>query len=103
MRGQLKLQYLVIYDFFRKTKTPMFINTYFILISDKEGPVYTVAWSPKNTEFCVVYGLIPTKATVFNLKCEPIFDMGGGHRNSIYYNPQGNNILFIFNNLYISI
>ena len=36
---------------------------------------------------------MPSKATLFNLKCEPVFDFGTGPRNHCYYNPQGNNIL----------
>ncbi|ERL91840.1 eukaryotic translation initiation factor 2A [Dendroctonus ponderosae] len=60
---------------------------------NKEGPIYSVEWSPKNQEFCVVYGFMPAKATIFNLKCEPCFDMGTGARNSIYYNPHGNILL----------
>ena len=36
---------------------------------------------------------MPAKATLFNLKCEPIFDFGTGARNVVYYNPFGNNIL----------
>ncbi|RZC34495.1 eukaryotic translation initiation factor 2A, partial [Asbolus verrucosus] len=59
----------------------------------KEGPIYNVAWSPKNHEFCVIYGFVPAKATIFNLKCEPVFEFGSGSINSIYYNPQGNLIL----------
>lgn len=62
----------------------------------KEGPIHSVAWSPLSNEFCVLYGFMPAKATIFNLKCEPVFDMGTGPRNSIYYNPHGNNILFYF-------
>lgn len=36
---------------------------------------------------------MPAKATIFNLKCDPIFEFGTGPRNSIYYNPQGNILL----------
>ena len=36
--------------------------------------------------------VMPSKATLFNLKCEPIFDFGTGHRNVANFNPQGNNI-----------
>lgn len=56
----------------------------------KNGPIYNIAWSPKSTEFCVVYGFMPAKATVYNLKTEPIFDFGTGPRNCCFYNPQGN-------------
>lgn len=33
---------------------------------------------------------MPAKATIFNLKLDPIFELGTGPRNSIYYNPHGN-------------
>ncbi|CAH1183593.1 unnamed protein product [Phaedon cochleariae] len=66
----------------------------------KEGPIYSVEWSPKNHEFCVVYGFMPAKATIFNLKCEPVFELGTGAKNSIYYNPHGNILLLAgFGNL----
>ncbi|XP_028276004.1 eukaryotic translation initiation factor 2A isoform X2 [Parambassis ranga] len=55
----------------------------------KNGPIYDVAWSPSSTEFCVVYGFMPAKATVYNLKCDPVFDFGTGPRNAAYYSPQG--------------
>ncbi|GAB1868971.1 Eukaryotic translation initiation factor 2A [Camponotus japonicus] len=66
----------------------------------KEGPIHAVEWSPKNTEFCVIYGFMPAKATLFNVKCEAIFEFGTLHRNSIYYNPYGNILLLAgFGNL----
>uniref|UniRef100_A0A665U5X3 Eukaryotic translation initiation factor 2A n=1 Tax=Echeneis naucrates TaxID=173247 RepID=A0A665U5X3_ECHNA len=37
----------------------------------KNGPIYDVVWSPNSSEFCVVYGFMPAKATIFNLKCDP--------------------------------
>ncbi|XP_076436058.1 eukaryotic translation initiation factor 2A-like isoform X2 [Babylonia areolata] len=57
---------------------------------DKKGPVYSVMWSPRNNEFCVVYGYMPSKVTLFNLKCEPVFDFGTGPRNHCFYNPHAN-------------
>ncbi len=57
---------------------------------DKAGPVYSVEWKPDSSEFCVVYGSMPAKATLYNTKCEPTFDFGTGPRNVSYYNPQGN-------------
>ncbi|XP_012695260.1 eukaryotic translation initiation factor 2A [Clupea harengus] len=54
----------------------------------KNGPIYDVAWSPNSNEFCAVYGFMPAKATVFNLKCDPVFDFGTGPRNAVYYSPQ---------------
>ncbi|XP_054138763.1 eukaryotic translation initiation factor 2A isoform X3 [Melozone crissalis] len=55
----------------------------------KNGPIYDVAWSPNSVEFCAVYGFMPAKATVFNLKCDPVFDFGTGPRNAAYYSPHG--------------
>lgn len=60
----------------------------------KEGPIFSVAWSPKSTEFCVIYGFVPARATLFNLKCEPIHEFGAGSWNTLHYNPHGNLILF---------
>lgn len=37
----------------------------------------------------MVYGFMPAKATVYNLKCDPVFDFGTGPRNAVYYSPQG--------------
>lgn len=59
-----------------------------------EGSLHAVAWSPRSTEFCVVYGFMPAKATLFNLKCDVIFEFGTGNRNSIYYNDFGNLLVF---------
>nr|XP_060623707.1 eukaryotic translation initiation factor 2A isoform X1 [Anolis sagrei ordinatus] len=55
----------------------------------KNGPIYDVAWNPNATEFCVVYGFMPAKATIFNLKCDSVFDFGTGPHNAAYYSPQG--------------
>lgn len=71
-------------------------NRDLFLLLGKEGPVHAVEWSPKNTEFCVVYGFMPAKATLFNAKCEAVFEFGTLHRNSVYFNPHGNNILFYY-------
>ncbi|XP_052888864.1 eukaryotic translation initiation factor 2A [Anopheles moucheti] len=59
-----------------------------------EGPIHDVAWSPKSAEFCVVYGFMPARATLFNLKCDVVYDFEPGNRNSIFYNDFGNLILF---------
>lgn len=56
----------------------------------KEGPVHCVKWSPKATEFVVVYGFMPSKAALYNLKCDVVFDFGEGPRNCAYFNPFGN-------------
>ncbi|KAH8307433.1 hypothetical protein KR044_012002, partial [Drosophila immigrans] len=59
----------------------------------KEGPVHCVKWSPKANEFVVVYGFMPSKAALYNLKCDVVFDFGEGPRNCAYFNPFGNLIV----------
>ncbi|XP_040830718.1 eukaryotic translation initiation factor 2A isoform X2 [Ochotona curzoniae] len=55
----------------------------------KGGPIYDVVWNSSSTEFCAVYGFMPAKATIFNLKCDPVFDFGTGPRNAAFYSPHG--------------
>ncbi|XP_074658465.1 eukaryotic translation initiation factor 2A-like [Tubulanus polymorphus] len=55
----------------------------------KNGPVYHLEWNPKSPHFCVVYGFMPAKATLYNMKCEPVFDFGTGPRNFVHFNPFG--------------
>lgn len=38
---------------------------------------------------------MPAKVSLFNMKAEPIFDFGTGPRNLAYFNPHGNNILYV--------
>ena len=45
---------------------------------EKDGPIYSVDWAPNKSQFIVVYGFMPAKATLFNKKCEPVFDFGSG-------------------------
>uniref|UniRef100_A0A182IYZ9 Eukaryotic translation initiation factor 2A n=1 Tax=Anopheles atroparvus TaxID=41427 RepID=A0A182IYZ9_ANOAO len=59
-----------------------------------DGPIHDVAWSPKSTEFCIVYGFMPARASLFNLKCDIVYDFEPGNRNSIYFNEFGNLIVF---------
>lgn len=66
----------------------------------KEGPIHSVEWNPNSTEFCVIYGFMPAKASFFNVKCDSIHDCDEGARNSIYYNPFGNLVILAgFGNL----
>ncbi|XP_071839266.1 eukaryotic translation initiation factor 2A-like [Apostichopus japonicus] len=66
----------------------------------KKGPIYSIDWSPVANEFIVVYGFMPAKSTLFNHKCEPVFDFGTSPKNSGYYNPLGDIICFAgFGNL----
>ena len=34
----------------------------------KKGPIYAVEWAPKGDVFCAVYGFMPAKATLYNVK-----------------------------------
>jgi translation initiation factor 2A len=54
----------------------------------KEGPIYSTSWNPEGTLFAAVYGFMPAKATMFDLKGEPVFDFGTGPRNEALFNPQ---------------
>jgi len=56
----------------------------------KEGPIYSVEWSPNGNLFATVYGFMPAKATMYNLKAEAVFDFGTGPRNCALFNPQSN-------------
>ncbi|XP_021751808.1 eukaryotic translation initiation factor 2A-like [Chenopodium quinoa] len=55
----------------------------------KEGPIHDVQWSYTGTEFAVVYGFMPAKATVFDKKCNPLLELGSGPYNTIKWNPKG--------------
>lgn len=55
----------------------------------KEGPIHDVQWSCTGSEFAVVYGFMPAKATVFDKKCNPLLDLGSGPYNTIRWNPKG--------------
>ncbi|KAK4789969.1 hypothetical protein SAY86_017273 [Trapa natans] len=55
----------------------------------KEGPVHDVQWSYSGSEFAVVYGFMPAKATVFDKKCNPLLELGTGPYNTIRWNPKG--------------
>ncbi|XP_008791787.2 eukaryotic translation initiation factor 2A [Phoenix dactylifera] len=55
----------------------------------KDGPVHDVQWSSSGSEFAVVYGFMPAKATIFDKKCNPLLDLGQGPYNTIRWNPKG--------------
>jgi translation initiation factor 2A len=56
---------------------------------DKEGPVHDVVWNPQGKEFVVVYGYMPSKAVLYDSKCNVVHDFGSNHRNTAKFNPQG--------------
>eukprot|EP00252_Welwitschia_mirabilis_P021778 TRINITY_DN5689_c0_g1_i1.p1 TRINITY_DN5689_c0_g1~~TRINITY_DN5689_c0_g1_i1.p1 ORF type:complete len:384 (-),score=79.15 TRINITY_DN5689_c0_g1_i1:91-1242(-) len=55
----------------------------------KEGPVHDVQWSPSGCEFAVIYGFMPAKATLFDKKCNALFEFGSGPYNTLRWNPRG--------------
>ena len=55
----------------------------------KDGPVHDIAWSPSGKEFVVVYGVMPAKATLFDFRCNAVFDYGTGSRNTVSWAPHG--------------
>jgi len=59
----------------------------------KEGPIYSVEWADNSQCFSVVYGFMPAKATLFNIKAEPTYDFGTGPRNTALFNPQSSLLL----------
>lgn len=59
----------------------------------KDGPIYAYEWNPNGKQFVVVYGFMPAKSTLFDLKCEATFHFGTGPRNAAYFNNFGNILL----------
>lgn len=55
----------------------------------KKGPVYAVEFSPCGKQFCMVYGFMPSKAALFNMKFDVIHQFEPAHRNSAHYSPHG--------------
>ena len=42
------------------------------------SPSYGVIWNSRSTEFYTIYGFMPAKEMVFNVKCDPVLDFGTG-------------------------
>jgi len=61
---------------------------------DKSGPVHDIAWGPRGDEFIACYGYMPSKLTLFNLKCEAAFAFPVESKNHVRYAPAGNLIAF---------
>lgn len=54
-----------------------------------EGPTYDAAWSPSGDHFIIIYGFMPARATLFDARCDPVFDFGTGSWNTIVFSPHG--------------
>ncbi|KAJ8445238.1 hypothetical protein Cgig2_024444 [Carnegiea gigantea] len=81
--GESKLNYLTT-DGAHEGLVPLRITS-----TGKEGPIHDVQWSYSGSEFAVVYGFMPAKATVFDKKCNPVLDLGSGPYNTVRWNPKG--------------
>jgi translation initiation factor 2A len=62
-------------------------------MSDKEGPIHDVSWSPKSTSFAVVYGYMPAKTVIFNAKAQPTHTFPLAPRNTVCFSPHGRFVL----------
>ncbi|SLM36565.1 Translation initiation factor, beta propellor-like domain [Lasallia pustulata] len=60
---------------------------------DKKGPIYDVTWSPNSKEFGVVYGYIPAKTTIFNVRAVATHSFALAPRNTILFSPRGRFVL----------
>ncbi|CAG2102410.1 unnamed protein product [Medioppia subpectinata] len=73
----------------------------FIVSLKKDGPIHNTAWVPGNsTLFCVIYGFMPAKTSLFNNKSETVFEFGEEMQNIISFNRFGNLVVLAgFGNL----
>jgi len=55
----------------------------------KEGPIQESRWNPNGTEFVVIYGYMPPKATLFGIDGKPRADFGATPRNTAIWSPNG--------------
>ncbi|KAI9795737.1 MAG: hypothetical protein M1825_001259, partial [Sarcosagium campestre] len=60
---------------------------------DKDGPIHDVTWSPNSKEFGVVYGYMPAKSTVFNVRAVAMHSFPLKPRNTILFSPNGRFVL----------
>ena len=57
--------------------------------SKKDGPVHGYCWRPDSLQFLVIFGYMPPKTVIFNLKCDPELEFGSVHRNLACFSPDG--------------
>ena len=69
-------------------------------LTDKDGPIHDVTWSPNSKEFGVVYGYMPAKTVLFNVRAKATYNFPLGPRNTVLFSPQGKLVLIAgFGNL----
>ncbi|KAJ3331049.1 hypothetical protein HDU76_004216 [Blyttiomyces sp. JEL0837] len=54
-----------------------------------DGPIHHLAWSPNSKEFIAVHGVMPSKATLFDHRAQPLYEFPPGPRNFVSYSPHG--------------
>lgn len=59
---------------------------------DKEGPVHDVSWG-SDTEFGVVYGYMPAKTTLYDIRANPTQTLSTAPRNTIKFSPNAKFVL----------
>ena len=75
----------------------VYVNCYSVQVSFSATGESVFMFLSSNVWYIIldnVWPVMPAKATLFDLKCNPLFDFGTGPRNDIFFNPHGNNILF---------
>ncbi|KAL8963094.1 MAG: hypothetical protein Q9193_000603, partial [Seirophora villosa] len=60
---------------------------------DKDGPIHDVTWSPNSKEFGVVYGYMPAKTTLFDIRGQATHNFALSPRNTILFSPHGRFVL----------
>jgi translation initiation factor 2A len=60
---------------------------------DKEGPIHDVTWSTDSKEFGVVYGFMPAKTTLFDIRANVVHQLPSGPRNTILFSPHARFVL----------
>jgi len=52
-----------------------------------KGPIHDVAWNPNGLEFIVISGFMPAASVLFDNLCNPKFEFGKHHRNTVKWSP----------------
>lgn len=55
----------------------------------KHRLIYGEIWNSSSTEFYAIYDSMSANKTIFNLKCDPVFDCGAGALMSNLFSPHG--------------
>lgn len=58
------------------------------------GSIHNISWAPSGNEFIVIHGFMPATTSLFDLKCQQLYDFTCGSKNEALYNAAGNLICF---------